>query len=152
VHLKSQLEAEEADDPEGCPDEVRREQAEDIQGKLAEVTSDLGEQDIIIVGDFNATLDDASLNPILNGADFKALTSAGRWAGGSNTYSYVPQRFRSLIDHLMVKTSGTGEWVNRSTFVMNPPTNAVALKNYLEWFSDHLPVWSWFRTDRPDDD
>jgi hypothetical protein len=42
--------------------------------------------------------------------------------------------------------------VSRSTFIMNPPTDAAALATCLEWLSDHLPVWAWFMTDGGDDD
>lgn len=152
IHLKSQLGVKEADDPDGCADEVRGQQAGDISGKIEEIVNGMREQDVIIAGDFNATLDNPSLSPLFKNGGFRALTSLGMRARESNTYSYVPKKFRSLIDHLLIRTAKTREWVNRSTFVMNPPTDQAALNNYLEWFSDHLPVWAWFRTDRADDD
>lgn len=152
VHLKSQLGVNGADDPEGCADEIRGQQAGDISGALDGVLSRLGEQDVIVTGDFNATLEDASLAPLFNSGGLQPLTATGRRARGSNSYSYIPRRFRSLIDHVMVRPARTREWVSRSTFVMNPPTGEAALANYLEWFSDHLPVWAWFRTDGADDD
>lgn len=152
VHLKSQLDVQGADDPEGCADEIRGQQAGDISRALDGLLQGLGEQDVIVTGDFNATLEDGSLSPLFNSARLQPLTAMGRRARDSGTYSYIPKRYRSLIDHVMVRPGRTREWVSRSTFVMNAPTDEEALANYLEWFSDHLPVWASFRTDGADDD
>ena len=145
VHLKAQ--------PGGqCSDNVRREQAKDLRDKLSTLLSAAQERDIIVTGDFNATLSDPSLNPLLQtSTGLRALTAASRRAPGSGSISYLEAPFQEIIDQMLVRLGDTTEWLNRSTFIFNPPTNQAALNNYLRFFSDHAPVWASFRTAADDD-
>ncbi|HEX8070132.1 MAG TPA: endonuclease/exonuclease/phosphatase family protein [Pyrinomonadaceae bacterium] len=145
VHLKSQLGG-------PCADDVRREQAQDLRGQIEPLLAAEQERDIIITGDFNANLNDPSLTPLLQpAAGLRALTAAGRRANSSGRISYLKAPFQEIIDQMFVRPDATAEWINRSTFIYNPPTNQTALNNYLTFFSDHAPVWASFRTSADDD-
>jgi endonuclease/exonuclease/phosphatase family metal-dependent hydrolase len=145
VHLKSQLGGD-------CADRVRREQCKDLIAKVDELVEASGEKDVIIAGDFNATFDDSSLNPLLQSTGFRALTRPSRRAKGSNSISYLEKPFQEIIDHLVVRLDDTPEWIVKSTFIFNPPSEATLLKRYLDFISDHAPAWASFDTAADDDD
>jgi len=145
VHLKSQLTG-------ACADRVRKEQCKDLIAKIDERVESSGEKDVIIAGDFNATFDDSSLNPLLQNTGFRALTRPTRRAKGSNSISYLKAPFQTIIDHLVVRLDDTTEWVAKSTFIFNPPSDATLLKRYLDFISDHAPAWASFGTAADDDD
>lgn len=144
VHLKSQLPVAGAPNPEKCADDVRRAQVQDILAALPQILNNAGDQDVIIAGDFNASLADTSLSPFFAGGGFTSLTRAAARAPGSGNISYLKAPFQGIIDHVLVRTPSTTEWITRSTFIFNPPSNPT---NYLKFFSDHAPVWTSFRTD-----
>lgn len=147
VHLKSQLPVNDADDPAQCADDIRHAQSEDIVAALPEILTALNDQDVLIAGDFNATLNDASLSPLLANGGFISLTSGPRRAQGSNTISYLKAPFQEIIDHILIRQASTTEWATRSTFIFNPPSTPNLLRNYLRFTSDHAPAWSSFVTD-----
>ncbi len=135
---------------------MRREQGLDLRSAIPALMAESREQDVILIGDFNATLEDSSLDPLLQAAEnfppFEPLTDPRQRAPASSHFSYLPIRYRSLIDHLMIRTSLTREWVDRSGYVFNAPRRRRAYEAYLRWISDHVPVWASFRTDLSDDD
>ena len=146
VHLKSQLGVQSAGaNADRCADDIRRAQAGDIIAALPTVLNSLNDQDVIIAGDFNATLSDPSLNPFFTNG-FVSLSHATRRAQGSNTISYLKSPFQEIIDHVLIRPVSTTEWAARSTFIFNPPSNAVLLSNYLKFTSDHAPLWTSFLT------
>jgi endonuclease/exonuclease/phosphatase family metal-dependent hydrolase len=145
VHLKSQINGD-------CADRVRKEQAKDLIAKVNEMANSSSEKDIIIAGDFNATSDDNSLTPLVASTGFRDLTKASRRANGSNSISYLKAPFQEIIDHILVRLDNTPEWLNKSTFIFNPPTNQTQLNKYLKHVSDHAPTWSSFKTNMTDDD
>ena len=147
VHLKSQRKVDGADDPAQCSDDIRRAQAQDIVAALPDVMSELNDQDVMIAGDFNATLSDPSLSPLLSSAGFASLTQSTRRAQGSNSISYLKEPFQEIIDHVLIRLANTTEWANRSTFIFNPPADQTLLGKYLKYTSDHAPVWTSFFTD-----
>ncbi|HKQ50990.1 MAG TPA: endonuclease/exonuclease/phosphatase family protein, partial [Pyrinomonadaceae bacterium] len=130
-----------------CSDSVRREQNKDLIAKINGITD---EKDIVVAGDFNATSDDSSLNPLLVNTGFRDLTKPSRRANGSNSISYLKAPFQEIIDHIVVRLSDTTEWINKSTFIYNPPATQPLLGNYLKFISDHAPTWASFRTDTAD--
>ena len=140
VHLKSQLGGD-------CAHNVRKEQSKDLIAKINELGASSSERDVIITGDFNATFDDSSLSPLLSNTGFRALTRPSRRANGSNSISYLKAPFQEIIDHILVRATATTEWINKSTFIFNPPTNQTQRRKYLKHVSDHAPAWSSFRTD-----
>ena len=145
VHLKSQLGG-------PCADQVRKEQARDLIAKVNEIVNSSSEKDIIIAGDFNATSEDNSLAPLLVNTGFRDLMKPSRRANGSNSISYLKAPFQEIIDHVLIRLDPTTEWLNKSTFIFNPPTNQTQLNKYLKHFSDHAPAWSSFKTNVGDDD
>lgn len=142
VHLKSQLGGE-------CADRVRREQAMELDSAVAQLAAAAGEPDVIIAGDFNATLDDPSIAPILTRPGFRALTRPERQAPGSGPYSYLKVPYQSTIDHLVVDLRQTREWLPRSTTVLR--LSGGEREWYLRSISDHAPVWASFLTATDDD-
>lgn len=120
VHLKAQ--------PGGkCSDDVRTEQLKDIKGQLPALMSSANERDVIIAGDFNATLDDPSLDPLLEGG-FAALTAPTRLSNISYDVSYLEPPFRNVIDHLLVNLGETDEWIGTSTRIFSPPVDPSLLR------------------------
>lgn len=148
VHLKSQRGVDGAPNPAQCADNIRRAQAQDIVNALPQLLQNLGEQDVIIAGDFNASLEDTSLNPFFMSGGFTSLTRNAARAPGSNSISYLKEPFQEIIDHVLIRTPQTTEWATRSTFIFNPPSNPT---NYLKFISDHAPAWTSFRTNVPND-
>ncbi|HSE18653.1 MAG TPA: endonuclease/exonuclease/phosphatase family protein [Pyrinomonadaceae bacterium] len=147
VHLKSQRKVDGADDPVQCADDIRHAQAEDIVAALPGVMSALNDEDVLIAGDFNATLSDPSLSPLFSSGGFVSLTQASRRGQGSNSISYLKEPFQEIIDHVLIRLANTTEWANTSTFIFNPPSNQTLLGKYLKYTSDHAPVWTSFFTD-----
>ena len=142
VHLKSQLGVNGAANPEKCADNIRRAQAQDILGALPEILDDLDDHDVIITGDFNAPLTDASLDPFFGPGGFISLTTSARRAQGSGNISYLKAPHQEIIDHVLIRQAETNEWSNRTTLIFRPkPAN---LSNYLQNTSDHAPVWTSF--------
>jgi predicted extracellular nuclease len=146
VHLKSQLPVNSAENPAQCADDIRRAQGEDIIAALPGILNDLDDEDILIAGDFNASLSDSSLSPFLNGGGFVSLTATNRRAPGSNTISYLKSPHQEIIDHVLIRQASTTEWATRSTFIFNPPSDPALLSKYLKFTSDHAPAWSSFVT------
>jgi hypothetical protein len=142
VHLKSQLGGD-------CADRVRTDQARELIPAIERLRA--SEADVLIVGDFNAERNDASLAPLIHGG-VEPLTAKRFLAAGSYDVSYIGGRYRSLIDHVMA-FSATREhnWVPRSTAVFSPPSRPSERKRYLRHTSDHVPVWASFYADGDDD-
>jgi predicted extracellular nuclease len=153
VHLKSGLR------PKGCPDDtftafVRGEQASDVLAEIGrrEQAGSI-DQDIILVGDFNAGLDDASLNK-LRGGGFRVLTEEANRSPSSGSLSYRKGSFRSVLDHIAARPVTDREWVARSTMYLPALTTMSEdeLAKFRQRFSDHSPAWTEFRVGLPDDD
>lgn len=147
VHLKSNLSVQGANNPAKCSDEIRKAQADDIRLKIPVLKAEFGEDDVIIAGDFNAEYDDDSLSPLIDGAGFSSLTKPGRLSEYSYNISYLKAPYQEVIDHLLIKSPDTTEWVDRSSRILSPPKSAHLRDKYLEFNSDHVPVWASFRTD-----
>jgi len=142
VHLKSQREG-------ACTSQIRRQQTQHILNTLAN-SEFASERDVIIVGDFNTNLSDANAYQPLTSAGFVPLTHPSRLTTNTNTgtVSYLIPKYAEVIDHLMVLPNNTSEWINRSTFIYDPPNQS----QFIEHISDHAPVWASFRTGGADDD
>lgn len=141
VHLKAQIGGD-------CADRVRAEQAKDIVAKLSELRA--RDKDIIVIGDFNAELNDASLKPLFD-AGFGPLTTSRNRSPTSANVSYLKDPYRNVIDHLMILPASERDWVARSTTIFQAPTEPAALTKYLRHISDHAPVWASFFTDTDSD-
>lgn len=139
VHLKSQRDGE-------CGDRIRTVQTTELFAAVEQLRSESSERDVIIAGDFNATLSNVTLAPLIAAPGFRALTASGRRASGSASISYLKAPYQELIDHLVVDISATREWVPSSTTIYRPPSTPLARASYLRTISDHAPVWASFTT------
>lgn len=140
LHLKSQLGG-------SCSDKSRTAQAESIAKEIKQLPNT--EKDLIVLGDFNAQLDDPSIGPLLNSRI--PLTSNRFRSNRSGSLSYPWGQYRSLIDHILVYQSEASELLRGSTFIFNDPQGQAAT-NYRKYFSDHVPVWVSFKVEGRDDD
>ncbi|MET0624386.1 MAG: endonuclease/exonuclease/phosphatase family protein [Pyrinomonadaceae bacterium] len=158
VHLKSQRDGD-------CSHIIRRQQAEDLVAALKVHPWLKKEKDVIIVGDFNAALEDTppfttaskgeigSLRPLTT-IGFVDLCAAVHRAPDSSTFSYLPRPYRGVIDHLMVVPKATTEYHKGSTIIHKVPDdklNPKDHKSYYDIVSDHAPVYASFRIDLDDD-
>ena len=102
-----------------------------------------GEQQFVVIGDWNDLLDDPNDNnvflPFSDKADqYRFLT--GPYAGSSTEYSYIGGNFRSLIDHVMVTTAIDTAFSNHTDIIKVDEV----FPSYLLEVSDHRPVISRF--------
>lgn len=142
VHFKSQV------GEKACNDRVRTEQCKDIVKKIDEMVQDSGERDVIIVGDYNARIGNASLKPLTDAgfiAQMKFLMPE------SAKYSFVKNRnlqdSDELIDQVMLRYRDTREAVKNSACILRLDTPEERQKYIIEQ-SDHVPVWMSFRIDK----
>lgn len=142
VHLKSKSAR---GIPTWCPDAIRERQTLDLLSALSEISTESGESDIILVGDFNANFNEDSLEPLRDAGYHSQMLYR---SDGSGRYSYR-KGSESLIDHVMINPSITGEFVRRSGFVYR--VEGDALRRHVRHLSDHMPVWSLFYTGADDD-
>ncbi|WP_172670848.1 endonuclease/exonuclease/phosphatase family protein [Labrenzia sp. DG1229] len=137
VHLKSKSAR---GIPSWCPGEIRERQTQDLLAHVSDLSETLDEDDVILVGDFNARSREDSLEP-LRDAGFHSQMDYR--ATGSGKYSYR-KGSESLIDHVMINPSVTSEFVRSSGFVYK--VEGTPLSSHVRYISDHMPVWSSFST------
>jgi endonuclease/exonuclease/phosphatase family metal-dependent hydrolase len=128
--------------PAWCPDSIRISQTRALAAGLEDLVSASGEDDVLLVGDFNAFYDDPTLAP-LHEMGFESMVAPGVRGPGSAGHSFV-EGPRGLIDHVMIRLDRTAEAVPRSGFVYVIPPGR--LEAYVARISDHAPVWASFRT------
>jgi endonuclease/exonuclease/phosphatase family metal-dependent hydrolase len=128
--------------PGWCPDSIRISQTRALADGLEDLVRASGEDDVLLVGDFNAFYDDPTLAP-LRELGFASLVAPDVRGSGSARHSFV-EGPRGLIDHVMVRSDRTGETVAGSGFVYVVPPGQ--LEEYVARISDHAPVWASFRT------
>ena len=114
VHLKSQRKVDgAAQSQSSAPMTSGARRLQDIVAALPDVMSELNDQDVIIAGDFNATISDPSLSPLLSSAGFASLSNSSRRALGSNSISYLKEPFQEIINSMLIRLGNTTEWANR---------------------------------------
>jgi hypothetical protein len=142
VHLKSQV----GEKP--CNDRARSEQCKDLLKKIDGMLHDSGERDVVIAGDFNARIGDASLQPLV---DAGFIPQMKYLMPESARYSFVKNRdfheSDELIDQVMLRYRDTREVVKYSACVLKIDTPEER-KKYVFEQSDHVPAWVSFRTDQ----
>jgi endonuclease/exonuclease/phosphatase family metal-dependent hydrolase len=146
VHLKSQVGEKE------CNNRVRSEQCKDLLKKIDELVTQSGERDVIIAGDFNARVGDASLKPLVDAGftpQMKFLMPQS--AKGSFVKNRDLHDSTELIDQVMIRYNETREVVKNSACVMKIDTPEERKKYVIEQ-SDHVPAWVSFRIDKDLDD
>jgi endonuclease/exonuclease/phosphatase family metal-dependent hydrolase len=146
VHLKSQV------GEKSCNDRARTEQCKDLVKKIDEFVAKSGERDVVIVGDFNARVGDASLKPLVDAGftpQMKYLMPES--AKGSFVKNRDLHDSTELIDQVMIRYNDTREVVKNSACVLKIDT-VEERKKYVIEQSDHVPAWVSFRTDKDLDD
>lgn len=145
VHLKSRSGGED------CTAKMRKEQCKDLVEVIEELAESSGEEDLLIVGDFNQRAGHSSFKPLADAGFVSQMTSL---LPGSAKGSYVKSGLNDstdLIDHVMIRTAPTKEVVGNSAFVM-PIATADDAETYIIEQSDHVPIWVSFRNDEDLDD
>ena len=146
VHLKSQV------GEQACDDRIRSEQCKDLVKKIDELVKKSHERDVIIVGDFNARVGNASLKPLADAgfvAQMKFLMKES--ARGSFVKNRDLHESTQIIDQVMLRPRDTREVVKYSACVMRIDS-VEERKKYIIEQSDHVPAWVSFRTDKDLDD
>jgi predicted extracellular nuclease len=146
VHLKSRS------GTESCTTHIRVEQCRDLVEQVTRLASSSGERDVLLVGDFNNTLDHESFAPLVDAGfipQTRFLTNDS--ANGSYVKNGDLHESDDLIDHVWLRYSETREVVRRSAFVMPLKSRADA-KRYIVEQSDHVPIAVSFRIDEDLDD
>lgn len=141
VHMKSQIAPD--GQPEECADRIRAEQGRQVMAAARRLGDRVREDDLVLIGDFNARLGEASMAPF-GDAGFDALTRIPHRTRESGVLSYLRGRFRSLIDHALIRPRATREWAPGSTVIWKEADEP----RHVREISDHAPVWTSFFTDR----
>ncbi|MFH1095951.1 MAG: endonuclease/exonuclease/phosphatase family protein [Candidatus Desantisbacteria bacterium] len=148
VHLKSKVGGEETDS-------YRKQQVQCLSNWIdKELQAHPLEKDIIVLGDFNETLERNPFTPLSQRKDIKILT--GDLVPGSVSYigKSGQQKYRSLIDHIILYKGKGG------CFDEYKPASIGLLKDYDKYqgynvttppdgttlISDHVPVYASFLT------
>lgn len=137
VHLKSSFRN------ARCAHEVRLLQSKELlrlSGALEKKAPEL-----IVLGDFNASANHASLQPLSQHWD--NLLAKPRRAANSGGGSQGKSARNSVIDLLWSNTRATRAWRTNSAMIFRPANEYVFYRTY----SDHRPVWADFNTRRDDD-
>lgn len=127
-----------------CANAVRSQQTYYLAKAVS--TMEKSDRDVLLLGDFNASSKHDSLEN-LREKGFIALTDRPMRNADSNNRTQGIGKRGSVIDHIMVMPSATGEWINRSTMLYQPANP----EEFNRRFSDHLPVWADFHTSSDDD-
>lgn len=116
----------------------RRDAMQQLEAWVAE-HSDTVTPNVFVVGDFNDHLSDAPEDdvfaPFRSGA-YAILTQPLADAGA---YSYIPERYRGLIDHVLSTDDAT---VNFPPLSIEAFAAEMRVEEYVERVSDHRPVRS----------
>jgi len=142
VHLKSRS-------GQGqCNTRIRTEQCKDLKEEIDDLVSASGEQDVLIVGDYNELPGHESFKPLVD-AGFKSQMKFLMPSSSKGSYIKNQSLHQSvdLIDQVMIRFDDTKEVVPTSAFVM-PISSEGKAKKYIIEQSDHVPVWVSFRFDK----
>ncbi len=135
VHLKAQLNQ--------ASQDRRKDACIKLDAWLSAELAKGGEQDYVVIGDFNDELDDPPqwnvFGPLLSkSSTYTFLTSAEVQAG---KYTYLP--FQSFLDHVLVTSDALVEYGAGSTNVLELEKSVTDYENGV---SDHRPVLSVFQS------
>jgi len=143
LHLKS------AAGQAKCSAAIRELQSAGLIKEIKKLTQT--DPDVILAGDFNASQQHDTLKPLLEGG-FHALHQPKLRNAQSNRYSYRSENAKkdsrgSLIDHVMVSSRHTKEWLPYSAMIFQPKDS----QSFALTYSDHVPIWVDFSTLNDDD-
>jgi len=126
----------------GLDNEARRRRAcELLKNYIDEEIASGSDPDFIILGDWNDSLDDISsenvFNPFLDDTDNYSFLTHNL----TNQYSYISDRYKSFIDHILITQDTKSEYGEGKTKVLYLDDQYSA---YPSTVSDHRPVVSKF--------
>ncbi len=152
LHFKSQTAVSSATDPNRriCDDDLRQWQSELMIEELNGLTAADGDDDIVIVGDFNSPLSAEEFYPIRSNGLISVIPdecNSTKQSGCSHVVSASSGFEPKVLDHVVVP-SDMEEVVFESGQIGRLGTS---IFNYRRTQSDHLQVWSRFYVDRDDD-
>ncbi|MBN2426453.1 MAG: hypothetical protein JXR46_06350 [Calditrichaceae bacterium] len=135
---------------------LRKQQWEVLSGILKEIPEKYGDQDIILMGDFNnvSKLRVDEFMPVIDSLNFFWATSEIADSGFSNYWQpdYGVNRIEgSLIDHIFISNSVREEYVPESIILGGMCSEGKLeysddeIPAYYELISDHCPVFGSFR-------
>jgi len=128
----------------------RRQEVEALGAKLNRIQNWDGEQDVMLVGDFNLEPDDkgwdvarnAGWIPLLEGDGLKSMV------GDTHLYDNIWVHRQYTAESEWLGASG----VMRFDKIFNFGKGKAAVENAKKELSDHRPTWAMFATDVDDDD
>lgn len=138
VHLKS------AYGNSACAHQIRLLQSKE----LVRLTGELRrrEPDVVLLGDFNASGNHASLAP-LNSNKWRNIVAKADRASRSAQSSQGRAAAGNIIDLIWLPEAMQSDWLARSTVIYQPVDESTFRQRY----SDHRPVWADFSTQRDAD-
>ncbi len=108
---------------------------------LAEIIDDIREQEgiqIVLGGDFNEKLDNDVLSALKSSPDLFSLTEDDATSGDRSAISFVGDRHRSLIDHIIVSRDvKTGDIMGDDAAIVRLDRD---MPSFPDTISDHVPV------------
>ncbi len=123
-------------DEPGVPQQVRAEAAKRLVAELKAVMDELGEDDVIVGGDFNARLEEPSFNPLADTLRAVALTSGDAQSGDPDAYTYLGSK-KGFIDHIYVTPGAKVNYDPGSVSVTRIDRD---IPKFRDQISDHAPV------------
>ena len=123
-------------DEPGVPQQVRAEAAKRLAAELKAVMEELGEDDLIVGGDFNAKLEEPSFNPLADTLSAVALTSGDAQSGDPDAYTYLGSK-KGFIDHIYITP---GAKVNYDPGSISITRIDREIPKFRDQISDHAPV------------
>jgi endonuclease/exonuclease/phosphatase family metal-dependent hydrolase len=150
VHLKSQSPVK-LSGSNICDDDLRQWQATRMIEELEQLRVADGEDDVVIVGDFNSPLSAEEFYPLRRAGYYSLIPEKCRRKPSQQGCTHLVRansRYGpNVLDHVAVRR-GMQERVARSGEIGKL---GVTVSSYRQHQSDHLPVWALFYTDRDDD-
>lgn len=136
VHLKSSY------GNASCAHQIRLLQSKELVRLIAPLAK--RDPDVLLLGDFNASANHASLSPLQNKLNITQKHLLARHSGKGTQGK--PGR-NNVIDLILIDAKATTEWRKQSTVIYRPKD----ADDFYRKYSDHRPVWADFSTARDDD-
>lgn len=101
-----------------------------------------GEEDLLILGDYNLVPEDLQ----------QALSKESKVTGTGSTLNTTGGRTQNLYDHLLVHDDNENRELLGNGEVLDVVSKAATPRDFFKTVSDHLPIRALFNISGPDDD
>lgn len=129
-----------------CEDRIRAEQVDDLLGAIDQLDGVWGDP-VFLAGDFGAKAGRGSLKELKKAGKFIQLTKKGQRQAGSGKVSSL-QDPRLLGDHVMYRKKESRRiWVRKSTLIFDPSRAGADYADFVQDYSNHVPVVTELYTD-----